>query len=81
MSLDIEDMFIILCFLNLCKMYKNLKQKKRRRIRRWSVRPINIDWNISGYHRKVFEQKKKKDEEQFFIHTRRLVKLLISYCL
>ncbi|XP_075159190.1 uncharacterized protein LOC142232326 [Haematobia irritans] len=48
---------------------KNKKCKTRRK-RRWSVRPINRDWNKSGYHKKVFQNMKLRDGEHFFKHTR-----------
>lgn len=50
-----------------------LKMMKVRKPRRWSVRPVNRNRDITGQYRH-FLKLKNIDEEQFFIYTRMSVR-------
>lgn len=69
MDSELQDMFIDVFFLKLCKMYTQLHKNKRTR-RRWKTRPINTDYQTAGYHRKVFLKIKEENHEEFFKQTR-----------
>lgn len=53
------------CLLHLTSMYLYLK-RKRRRERRWWVKPINRTRNELGYFNNQFKEAYETDHEEFF---------------
>ncbi|XP_024890653.1 protein ANTAGONIST OF LIKE HETEROCHROMATIN PROTEIN 1-like [Temnothorax curvispinosus] len=71
--MDEESLTVLLiaqCW-NLCVMLLLAKmQLKKRRIRRWWVRPVNYSRENQGVYRNLFGELRTTDHEEFFDYTR-----------
>lgn len=59
-----------ICYLHLISIYLHLRRKRRRREKRWWVRPINRTRNELGYFNNQFKEAYETDHEEFFDMTR-----------
>lgn len=55
------------CSINNAIMFINTKKKRKRR---WWVRPINRSRDIRGFYLTLFRELKNTDHEEFYVYTR-----------
>ena len=42
---------VYIYFFNMARVITKMKKHRKRP---WAVRPINLDWDLVGYHTKIF---------------------------
>lgn len=66
----IDELMDVMMMLLLAASLKKLIQIKKRRPRRWWVRPVNQDRRKHGYFATLIKVMKEEDQDQFFTFTR-----------
>lgn len=65
---------------NLVLLAAKIKRLKKKKIRRWWVRPVNYPRNTQGIYNNLFRELKTTDHEEFFAYTRMSVQQFNYIC-